>query len=375
MSPEQEQLLASIEACARSLLPAGDPAHDVNHVERVAATAHFLLRQESLEHEPDVAFPTLAACWLHDLVQTKKGTSAPGADANDSADAAEAILADLKVPADAADLIVAAVREHSFSSGQSPSSLASAFLQDADRIDALGSIGIARLWSVAGTTQSALYDPEDPAAQRRPIDDRSYALDHVPAKLLGLPATLCTTSGRKLAGRRVRTVFDFYKNFLRELEVEPPIASPLLELLMDGAIQARLIFPGVPTPRLLDAARALDAAPEQILKTLLFVSPAGDAVMAIASGPQPVSDAALQEQTGLKNLKLANPEVVRHRAGYEVGAVPPVGLPGELPVIVDTGVTELGVAYGGGGRVDALLQITPREIIRVNEARVARIVA
>ena len=59
-------------------------------------------------------------------------------------------------------------------------------LQDADRLDAIGMLGVARCFYVAGRMGSALYDPLDPHASERPLDDRRYALDHFRAKLLKL---------------------------------------------------------------------------------------------------------------------------------------------------------------------------------------------
>ena len=51
-------------------------------------------------------------------------------------------------------------------------------LQDADRLDALGMLGVARCFYVAGRMGRALYDPADPHATQRPLDDTRYTLDH-----------------------------------------------------------------------------------------------------------------------------------------------------------------------------------------------------
>lgn len=112
---------------------------------------------------------------------------------------------------------------------------------------------------------------------------------------------------------------------------------------------------------------------DQILKSLVFTNGA-DFVLAIACGTGRVSTSKLEQATGLTGLKLAKPPVVLARTGYPVGAMPPVAHAAPLPVIVDARVAELEFAIAGGGRVDALLSITPGEIIRCTGATVADII-
>jgi Cys-tRNA(Pro)/Cys-tRNA(Cys) deacylase len=81
----------------------------------------------------------------------------------------------------------------------------------------------------------------------------------------------------------------------------------------------------------------------------------------------------LRDLTGLRGLDLAPSEVVLEKTGYPAGGTPPVGHVTTLDVILDSGVNDLPVVYGGGGRIDSLLRITPVEIIRVTNATVAAI--
>lgn len=140
-----------------------------------------------------------------------------------------------------------------------------------------------------------------------------------------------------------------------------------------GEIAAELIWPGAPTPTVQAAAAALNVREDQILKSLVFTNGA-QAVLAIACGLSRVSVAKLGAFTGFAGLKLAKPPEVLERTGYPVGAMPPVALRNPLPVIVDVRVAALEVAIAGGGRIDALLRITPAEILRVTGAKVADIV-
>lgn len=149
--------------------------------------------------------------------------------------------------------------------------------------------------------------------------------------------------------------------------------SLLEQLILDGAIDAEMIEPGVPTPTVRDAARALGVDERQIIKSLLFSAKSGVVVLAVLSGASKVSRQRLREATGLSALDLADPAIVLERTGYPAGGTPPVGHINRLDVVIDAGVMALPVVFGGGGRVDSLLRITPDEIVRVTGAKVADI--
>lgn len=152
-----------------------------------------------------------------------------------------------------------------------------------------------------------------------------------------------------------------------------PAPSLLEQLIQSGEIDAEMIEPGVPTPTVPDAAQALGVEDRQIIKSLLFLAKTGEHVLAILPGNARVSRKHLRDVTGLRGLELAAPSVVLEQTGYPAGGTPPVGHLNQLAVIVDRGVMELSVAFGGGGRIDALLRIRPAEIVRVTAARVERI--
>ena len=92
-------------------------------------------------------------------------------------------------------------------------------VQDADRLDALGAIGIARLYATAGAMGSALVHPDDPVPAEPPtraLDDRRWATDHLFVKLLRLPATMQTAAGRAEAERRARVLRRFADDLRQE---------------------------------------------------------------------------------------------------------------------------------------------------------------
>lgn len=103
--------------------------------------------------------------------------------------------------------------------GVTPKTLEARILQDADRLDAMGVVGIARCFYTAGRMGSRLYEPKDPAGKDRDLDDSNWALDHFPKKLLGLSGGFQTHTGTRMAHQRHSRLQDFYETFIAELEI------------------------------------------------------------------------------------------------------------------------------------------------------------
>lgn len=160
---------------------------------------------------------------------------------------------------------------------------------------------------------------------------------------------------------------------MRHVSAEAP--AQLIAFLRDHAIATDFLAPGVPMPTVASAAAAIGVPEEQILKTLLFSDDRGHHVVAIANGTGRIDRALLGAASGLVRPRAASPEVVLEVTGYAAGGVSPLGLPDGLPVVVDAGVAELPIAYGGGGRDHLLLRVNPADVIRLNRAVVAPIVA
>jgi Cys-tRNA(Pro) deacylase len=123
------------------------------------------------------------------------------------------------------------------------------------------------------------------------------------------------------------------------------------------------------------AAAAIGVDVAQVLKTLLFEDRKGGFVVAIACGTGRVDRARLAAATESAKLRVADAPDVLRVTGYPAGAVAPLALPPELPVVVDAAVMELPVAWGGAGREELLLRISPADIVRLNNATIAEIVA
>ena len=91
-------------------------------------------------------------------------------------------------------------------------------VQDADRMEALGAIGLARVFYTAGVLRQKMFDPQDPQALHREPDDRRYALDHFQLKLLQLADTMQTTAGRAMAQKNTDYLRAYTAKLLRELD-------------------------------------------------------------------------------------------------------------------------------------------------------------
>jgi uncharacterized protein len=101
-----------------------------------------------------------------------------------------------------------------------PGTLEACIVRDADRLDALGAIGIAR-WAITGATRrtprTRLYHPSDPFAKHHTPDDTIYMLDHFFAKLLKLGETMMTETGRTLARQRTTLMYTYLEGLKSEL--------------------------------------------------------------------------------------------------------------------------------------------------------------
>lgn len=203
---------AALAAQAAGAAPGNDGAHDASHLERVWRSAEALLA-----HHPEAdALVVMAASYLHDLVNLPKNDPGRAQASRRSADLARAELARLGFPQERLDAVAHAVEAHSFSAAIAPTTIEAKIVQDADRLDALGAVGLARMFYIAGRMGSALAHPSDPLAENRELDDRSYSLDHIVVKLARLPEMMQTEAGRDLANERLGKLLVFRKEFAQE---------------------------------------------------------------------------------------------------------------------------------------------------------------
>ncbi len=188
-----------------------DPAHDILHFQRVAGLAKRLCSEEGGRAE--VVVP---AAWLHDFIVVPKNDPRRSQASTLSAVAAQEFLGSIHYPVQLLDEIGHAIAAHSFSAKIKPKTLEAKIVQDADRLDGLGAIGVARCFATAGLLKRPFYRQEDPLCKSRKANDAEFTLDHFYAKLFHVGASLQTQAGQREGKRRV----EFMEAFINNLSLE-----------------------------------------------------------------------------------------------------------------------------------------------------------
>ncbi|MDC7674575.1 HD domain-containing protein [Asticcacaulis machinosus] len=210
------EAFAPFEDLAQDLLPhvvmTNDGAHDAAHLIRVYKLAKSLQALEG-----GCLRVLTAAVLLHDCVAVEKNSPERSRASRLAADKAREILTRLGWDEADLDAVDHAIHAHSYSANIPPQTLEAKILQDADRLDALGFVGIARCFYTAGRMGSSLYDAADPVAKERDLDDASFALDHFTTKLLKLTDGFKTKAGKDMAELRHARMQAFIEYFVEEI--------------------------------------------------------------------------------------------------------------------------------------------------------------
>lgn len=208
----EESIVQEIESRSKKYYKKNDPGHDWNHVLRVVDLCKKM--SNDLGGNERVLIP---AALLHDIVCLPKNH------ADSSSSSSRAALQSLEILEVCGfselerDEISNAIEDHSYSKGRVPTSLEGKILQDADRLDALGAIGVLRCASVATKMESSFYDADDLWAKNRPLNDKKFMIDHYERKLFKLPSLMNTDWARKEALKRVEFMKSFLEQFVNEL--------------------------------------------------------------------------------------------------------------------------------------------------------------
>ncbi len=203
--------LRNLEDRVIELFPKGDPSHDLLHLKRVLKTALFLATTEGGNLE--ILIP---AVLLHDIVQVPKNSPERSSTSEMAALKASEILEPLGWSKDDIKKIAQAVLEHSYSRGLAATSVESAILQDSDRLDALGAIGLMRMVSCGTLMGTPFYEDSIDVFSKNTYEDRKYIIDHVFTKLIRLPELMNFQWSQAEARKR----FEFMEHFLRQLGAE-----------------------------------------------------------------------------------------------------------------------------------------------------------
>jgi len=188
-----------------------DSAHDFGHTIRVYKNAQKICKKEKSNEKL-----VLSAALLHDIVSYPKSDKRSKMSSIESAKKSKKILEKFDFSKEEIAIILDAIQDHSFSQNKIPKTLEGQILQDADRLDALGAIGIARVFATGGSLKRPFYNIDDPFCNRRIPDDNTWTVDHFYQKLLKLESLMNTKSGKAEAKKRTRIL----KEFLNQLKQE-----------------------------------------------------------------------------------------------------------------------------------------------------------
>ena len=199
-----------------------DPSHDILHVERVVSLAKKLAKEENANL--DIVVP---AAYLHDCFYISKTDPRRSQASKLSADKALELLSSWGLssslsPGISPDLLPEihhAVLAHSFSANVKAKTLEAKVVQDADRLDAMGAIGIMRCLGFSGLSLRPFYNQDDPFCEKRTANDSTNALDHFFVKLLNLQERLNTPAAQAEGAVRLATMKIFIESLKLELLV------------------------------------------------------------------------------------------------------------------------------------------------------------
>ena len=214
MTSDQLQHIKLTEDFVKETLKSAEGGHDWFHIERVYKNALLISKSENV----DLYIVSLGAL-LHDIADSKFHDG----DESVGPQKAREFLFRINVDSVVIEHVVNIIKNISFKGGNEPQQFSSSELnvvQDADRLDALGAIGIARTFNYGGFKNHKLYDPEIPPKLNMTKEEykksKAPTINHFYEKLLLLKDRMHTQTGKKIATERHQYMEDFLKQFYAE---------------------------------------------------------------------------------------------------------------------------------------------------------------
>lgn len=207
-------MLEAIRTRAKTYFEKAPPAHDWHHVERVDALASRLISDHPKSGSIDETVVRLAVS-LHDIGREREDRGDIDDHANWGATEAGRILESHDVSSDTVKHVEQCIRAHRYSNAIEPETLEAEIVSDADNLDALGAVGVARVFAHGGTLEEAMHDPAVPVAEDETVSGKTQ-YNHLHKKILDLPERMYTDVGRELATERAQ----FVRTFLEQFDAE-----------------------------------------------------------------------------------------------------------------------------------------------------------
>ncbi len=214
MNQAEIEKIKKIEQYATSVLEGDQTGHSMDHIERVVKNS-----KKIQEIEGGNLFFVLAGAYLHDVMDDKLVE-----DVDIAREKLTQFLLDLKLSIEEIDYVFDIIDHVSFSHQLEQEevielSIEAKIVQDADRLDAIGAIGIGRTFYYGGKKGHVMYDPKCPPRKNMTRQDyriNQSVINHFYEKLFKLPEMMQTQTAKELAGKRKKLMEDFVECFIDE---------------------------------------------------------------------------------------------------------------------------------------------------------------
>ena len=188
--------------------------HSKSHVERVYNLAVRIAKEENADLDV-----VKAAVLLHDIARAMEDEGNIEDHATEGAKMAKKVLEEVNFPKQKIDKVIHCIEAHRFKKGMEAESLEAKILQDADRLDIIGAVGLARVFTRSGWSNLPIYDPT--ILPKEKYDGKSLtAVNHMYEKILKVKDTINTNTGKEIAEERHKFVAQFLERLLKEWKGE-----------------------------------------------------------------------------------------------------------------------------------------------------------
>ena len=188
--------------------------HDKSHVERVYNLAVRIAKEENADLDV-----VKAAALLHDIARAMEDEGRIEDHATEGAKMARKVLEESNFPKEKIEKVMHCIEVHRFKKGMEAKSLEAKILQDADRLDIIGAIGLARVFTRGGWSNIPIHDPSTPPKEK--YDGKSLSsVNHIYEKILKVKDTIHTNAAKEIAEERHRFVEKFLEKLFKEWKGE-----------------------------------------------------------------------------------------------------------------------------------------------------------
>lgn len=205
-----EDVVGEVRGEAKSYFNSVDPSHDWLHVKRVENLSDKIAEKEDVDQKV-----VKLAALLHDIGREKESKGEIEDHSSWGAKKSKEILRSYGFKEELLEKVAHCVNSHRYSTGPEPETREAKVLCDADNLDAIGAVGVARTFSVGGEMGNPLADPDTPIEQDQTSTGEN-SLNHFYKKILNLKERMYTESGKEIAEER----HDFTEEFVNRMEEE-----------------------------------------------------------------------------------------------------------------------------------------------------------